>query len=132
MSATTLSSGVDPTPGRVAAPSLQGFAAAATASEGVCLASLAAIDQLEVRTRNSLYQITLLGSGEGRVLVRGGSFFPAWSEAQLSGSTLGGSFLKIGWVGCGFCMEFLNQGQRIVTTRVREIQRIESAPARVC
>ncbi len=132
MSATTLSPGVDPTPDRVAAPTLQRFAAATTATEGVCLASLAAIDQLEVRTRNSLYQITLLGGGAGRVLVLGGAFFPVWSEAQLTGSTLGGSFLKMGWVGCGFCMEFLYEGQRIVTTRVREIQRVESPSARVC
>jgi hypothetical protein len=132
MSATTLSPGIDHPTGRVAAPTLQRFAAAATASEGVCLASLAAIDQLEVRTRNSLYKITLLGGGDGRVLVLGGEFFPEWTEAHLSGSTLGGSFLKVGWVGCGFCMEFLHEGQRIVTTRAREIRKIDNTAAKVC
>lgn len=132
MSARTLSPGGAPTPGRVVAPSLERFAAAAMESEGVWLASLAAIDQLEVWTRNSLYQITLLGGGHGRVLVRGGPCFPAWSEAHLAGSTLGGSFLKMGWVGCGFCMEFLHHGQRIVTTRVREIRKIEPSPAAPC
>lgn len=131
MSATTLSPGVDPATSRVAAPTLQRFAAAATESDGVSLASLSAIDQLEVRTRNSLYKITLLGGG-GRVLVLGGAFFPVWTEAHLAGSTLGGSFLKVGWVGCGFCMEFLHEGQRIVTTRAREVRRIDPAPGQVC
>lgn len=125
MSATTLSHRVDSAVGRVAAPTLTGFATASTATDGVCLASLAAIEQLEVRTRNSLYQITLLGGSNGRVLVLGGAFFPVWTEVHLSGSTMGGSFLKMGWVGCGFCMEFLHEGQRIITTRVREIRRVE-------
>lgn len=129
MSDTTLS-GIVPATSRKAAPTLQGFAEAAIESEGVYLASLAAIDQLEVRTRNSVYKLTMLG--DGRVLVLGGAFFPVWTEAQLAGSTLGGSFLKVGWVGCGFCMEFFHAGQRIVTTRAREIRKIEPAPAQVC
>lgn len=129
MSDTTLS-GIVPAPSRQAAPSLQGFAEAAIEAEGVYLASLAAIDQLEVRTRNSVYKLTMLG--DGRVLVLGGAFFPVWTETHLAGSTLGGSFLKVGWVGCGFCMEFLHDGQRIVTTRAREIRRVEPAPSKVC
>ena len=131
MSVTTLSPGIDPSTSRVAAPTLQRFAAVATESDGVSLASLSAIDQLEVRTRNSLYRITLLDCA-GRVLVLGGAFFPVWTEAHLAGSTLGGSFLKVGWVGCGFCMEFLHEGQRIVTTRAREIRRVEPDPSRTC
>jgi hypothetical protein len=128
MSDTTLS-GIVPTPSRQAAPSLQGFAEAAIEAEGIYLASLAAIDQLEVRTRNSIYKLTMLG--DGRVLVLGGAFFPDWTEAHLAGSTLGGSFLKVGWVGCGFCMEFLHAGQRIVTTRAKEIRKIEPASSTV-
>ena len=128
MSDTTLS-GIVPGPSRQAAPSLQGFAAAAIEAAGVYLGSLAAIDQIEVRTRNSVYKLTILG--DGRVLVLGGAFFPVWTEAHLSGSTLGGSFLKVGWVGCGFCMEFLHAGQRIVTTRAKEIRKIEPASSSV-
>ena len=131
MSATTLSPRIDPSTSRVAAPTLQRFAAVATESDGVSLAALAALDQLEVRTRNSLYGITLLDCA-GRVWVLGGAFFPVWTEAHLAGSTLGGSFLKVGWVGCGFCMEFLHEGQRIVTTPAREIRRVEPDPSRTC
>ena len=125
----TTRSGIVPATSRQAAPSLQGFASAAIEADGIYLSALAAIDQLEVQTRNSIYKLTMLGGG--RVLVLGGAFFPVWTEAVLAGSTLGGSFLKIGWVGCGFCMEFLHAGQRIVTTRAREIRKIDSAEASV-
>jgi hypothetical protein len=106
-----------------AAASLEQFSAMTSAAAGVRLPSLSGLDQLEVRTRNSVYQLTILGGGE--VMVRGGSFFPEWSTVRLSGSTLGGSLLKMDWIGCGFSMEFLHQGQRIVTTRVREIRKVE-------
>lgn len=107
----------------VAALSLARFTMTAMAADGVSLRSLSRIDQLEVRTRNSVYEITVLGGGE--VMVRGGSFFPEWNAARLSGSTLGGSFLKKDWIGSGFSMEFLHNGRRIVTTRVREIRKVE-------
>ena len=108
------------------APSLKRFTTATSASDGVCLRMLPPITQLEVRTRNSTYQITMLGAG--RMMVRGGAFFPTWSEAHLCGSTLGGSMLKVDWIGCGFAMEILHHGERIVTTRVRAIRFTDAAP----
>ena len=130
MSDTTLSPRADPAPTSVAAPTLDRFGVAVEASEGVWLPSLTTIDQIEVQTRNSLYRITMLGGG--RVLVLGGAFFPVWTEAHLAGSTLGGSVLKMHWVGCGFCMEFLHEGRRIITTRVQDIRKIEPPPAAIC
>ena len=131
MSTAQRTSAIVPTCSSGSAQTLQRFLADAAASDGVTLSSLPAISQIELKTRNTLYRITLLNSS-GRVLVLGGSFFPVWSEAQLSGSTLGGSCIKLGWVGRGFCLEFLHQGRRIVTTRILEIRRIESAPSNVC
>jgi hypothetical protein len=61
------------------------------------------------------------------VLVHGGRFFPVPGEARLSGSTLGGSMLKLGWIGCGFCLELLQGGERIITTRVRGVRVIAGA-----
>jgi hypothetical protein len=130
MSDTTLSKQPDPAQTTVAAPTLGSFGAAVDTSAGVWLSSLSTIDQLEVRTRNSLYQITMLGGG--RVLVRGGAFFPDWTEAHLAGATLGGSFLKMNWVGAGFCMEFLHEGQRIITTHVKDIRTVDQPPTAVC
>jgi hypothetical protein len=106
---------------RAAGTVVERFAAAVARAEGIHLPDLAALDQLAVRTRNSLYQITLLSPVDGRVLVQGGAFFPVPREAHVSGSTLGGSLLKLQWIGCGFSLEFLYEHSRIVTTRVQEI-----------
>jgi hypothetical protein len=113
------------TPATTVGSTLHQFAAAAAASDGLSVAGLAPIAELEVRTRNTSYRITTIGCGDGRILIQGGRFFPVQCEVRLNGGTLGGSLLKIGWIGCGFCMEFMHQGQRITTTRVREIRRIE-------
>lgn len=129
MGTTTRLPPADSQPTPVAALTLERFTAAATVAEAVSLRSLSRIDRLEVRTRNSVYEIIVLGGGE--VMVHGGSFFPQWTAARLSGSTLGGSVLKMDWIGAGFSMEFLHNGQRVVTTRVREIRRVEP-PATVC
>lgn len=101
------------------AATIDRFATAVEASQGVWLSRFAARAEFEVRTRNTVYRIAVIEGG--RVRVRGGSCFPGWTEAFLAGSTLGGGLLKMAWVGRGFCMEFLHHGQRVVTTRVREI-----------
>jgi hypothetical protein len=106
------------------AATVDAFADAAARAGGVALSDLSPIEEIEVRTRNTAYRIILLARDEFRVLVHGGRFFPVPGEARLSGSTLGGSMLKLGWIGCGFCMEFSHEGRRIVTTRVREIRRV--------
>lgn len=106
---------------------LDRFAEAATAADGLRLADLAPTDVLEVRTRNTRYLISTIALHESRVVVSGGRFFPLPREAQLVGATLGGSAVKLGWIGCGFCLELLHGGERIVTTRVREIRVITGA-----
>ena len=61
---------------------------------------------LVVRTDNSVYRITIVGPYAREVLVQGGKFFPERTRACLSGSTFGGSCLKLGWVGLGLHLEF--------------------------
>src|SRR5688572_11948142 len=111
-------------PRPMVAATAERFAAVAERAFGVHLADLSPIDQLEVRTRNSLYRITVIAPHDCRVLVQGGAFFPLAQEAHLCGGTLGGSLLKLGWIGCGFCLEILHEGRRIVTTQVRELRRV--------
>jgi hypothetical protein len=109
---------------------LDGFRSAVSSASGVRLSELSVIDELEVQTRNSSYRITILDPADGRVLVQGGAFFPLTRAARLGGASLGGSMLKVGWIGCGFCIEIHCEQQRIVTTPVRAIavvQRIDSA-----
>ena len=49
------------------------------------------IDTFAVRTRNSVYEITIVLARNARVLVRGGPFFPLHG-AWLAGSSLAAAF----------------------------------------
>ena len=80
-----------------------------------------AFTTLVVRTRNLVYRITILKPHAREVLVQGGKFFPERTRACLSGSTFGGSCLKIGWVGLGLHLEFHAGEQWIITSHVRAI-----------
>ena len=55
------------------------------------------------------------------VLVQGGCYFPQETAARIDGCALGGSVLKLGWIGLGLFLEISTCGKRIVTSRVRSI-----------
>jgi hypothetical protein len=101
------------------AATLTGFTSAVSSTNGVQLRDLPPMTTLLVRTRNSEYHIVVSSGDE--VLVKGGHFFPALTEARFSGASVGGSFLKVGWIGVGLRMEILAEGRRIVTSPVYDI-----------
>jgi hypothetical protein len=107
------------------AATLAGFTTAVASTSGVHLRDLAPMTTLLVRTRNSEYRI-IVSSGDA-VLVEGGHFFPCLTEARFSGASVGGSFLKVGWIGIGLRMEILADGRRIVTSPVRDIRAPETS-----
>lgn len=78
-----------------------------------------ALDRVEVRTRNSVYDIIIGETGD--VLVKGGKFFPEYTRAVVLGSSLGGAFLKLGGIYRGFSMEIMFDGTRIVTSPVEAV-----------
>ena len=106
------------------AATLAGFTAAVATTHGVHMRDLAPMTTLHVQTRNSQYRI-IVSSGEA-VLVEGGQFFPCLTPAHVSGASVGGSFLKVGWIGVGLRMEILVERRRIVTSPVLDIS---TAPA---
>jgi hypothetical protein len=91
-------------------------------SEGVQVATLPDMSEIVVRTRNSTYEITIIDGISREILIRGGKFFPQRTAARLCGSSLRGSFLKLGGVYAGFSMEILFEGQTIVTTSVHSLR----------
>ncbi len=100
---------------------LDGFVEAVSQTKGVGLADVDTFSTLVVRTRNSVYHITILRPWAREVLVQGGEFFTARTRACLNGSSFGGSCLKLGWVGIGSHMEFHADDQWIITSHVRSI-----------
>lgn len=109
------------------AATLDGFLSASSAVDGVVLRDLEPLTTLLVRTCHSRYRIVI--SQNTAVFVQGGRFFPEMTGARLEGSSFGGSFLKMGWIGVGLRMEIWSGGQRIVTSPVRAIDREPYAPA---
>ena len=88
---------------------------------GVQIDRMADLQRVHVRTRNSLYEITVIDGHGGDILLRGGKFFPELTEAHLVGATLGGSLCKMRGIYCGFRMEICHKGQRFTTSNVQSI-----------
>jgi hypothetical protein len=99
---------------------LDGFVADAAGTPGVHLRDIEPLTTLTVYTRNSRYRI--LVSRDTSVIVQGGQFFPDPTPGRVDGSGFGGSLLRVGWIGIGLRMEIFADGQRIITSPVRDIR----------
>lgn len=91
-------------------------------AQGLQLGTLPDFAEIHVQTLNTLYEITVIDGPAREVMIRGGKFFPSRTAARLVGSSLRGSFLKIGGIYAGFSMEILAGGTSIVTTAVQSIR----------
>jgi hypothetical protein len=88
---------------------------------GVQVEALGDLTEIRVQTRNSVYEITVIDGSSREILVRGGQFFPERTPARLAGSSMGGSFLKIGGIYVGFHMEIVDDNRTIITSCVQTI-----------
>lgn len=96
-------------------------------SNGVLISRMAAFDRLTIRTRHSTYELIIVAPETAEVLVRGGAFFPDFTRARVAGSSLGGSFLKLHGIYPGFRMELSDGARMIVTSPVRQVEKIKEA-----
>jgi hypothetical protein len=106
---------------------LDGFAGTVAVSEGMNLADTMPLTALIVKTVNSVYRLIILRS-PNLVMVQGGKYFSAPTTACVAGSTLGGSCLKMAWIGCGFSMEIYGPQGRVVTSPVCAIYELQQCP----
>jgi hypothetical protein len=104
-------------------------------NDGLELLRLSELDELSVRTRNSVYRIVAIVPVRGEVMVQGGRFFPELTRARLSGCSLGGAFLKQGGIYVGFRMEIQRGPEKnvtnatIVTSHVQSIEIVSGGRA---
>ena len=94
-------------------------------TDGVQVDSLRDLDVLFVRTMNTVYHITVITARTGEAIVRGGKYFPEPTRAVILGSSLGGAFLKLRGIYCGFALEVYAIGTRIVTSSVQSVHFVE-------
>ena len=92
-------------------------------THGVQIDSLQVLDRVFARTANSLYELTVVNPSNGEVLVRGGEYFLEAVIARVAGSSLGGSFLKVGGIYEGFQLELVDGDSTVITGRVQKITR---------
>jgi hypothetical protein len=87
-------------------------------ADGVQLNMLEDMQRLVVRTYYSVYEIFVRSGATGDVLVRGGRFFQEFTDVKLTGSSLGGSFLKQFGIYVGLRLEFFVDGETVLTSPV--------------
>lgn len=89
--------------------------------QGIDVHKLKAGTVLLVVTQNSLYKIIKGERDQYDVTIQGGKHFREAGPANFSGSSFGGSMMKIGWIGFGMFMEFYSFGHkaRYKTTAVQ-------------
>ena len=103
-------------------------------ADGVQLDCLEHMQRLLVRTHQHMYEIFVRCGATGDVLVRGGRFFQEFTEARLTGSSLGGGFLKQYGIYVGLRIEFNIEGETVVTApifsiEVQSLDTLDSSPA---
>ena len=101
------------------AATLDGFVDDLADARGIYLRDVEPMTMLTIRTCNSQYRVIV--SSDTSVIVQGGQFFPDATPGRIDGSGFGGSLLKVGWIGIGLRMEIFADGQRIITSPVRDI-----------
>jgi hypothetical protein len=91
---------------------------------GVQLNGLPQGAELEVETQNRRY--TIINRGEGFAFISGHpKYCPHPVEVQISGSTWGGSMIKMKFIGRGMRLEFNHPSYRtITTTKILEIRAV--------
>lgn len=79
--------------------------------------------RINVYTQNSLYDITVIDSAKKEILIKGtGRYFNKPTRAFLSGSTYGGSVIKMGWIGLDMNMEVFAEGRSVTMSPTRRFE----------
>jgi hypothetical protein len=81
------------------------------------------LEWITVKTQRSTYDIVVLSGESGAVAVRGGAFLPQFRPATFVGSLSRGIATDLGAVVVGLNLEFVVDGQSIITSPVQSFSR---------
>ena len=79
------------------------------------------MQRIVLRTHQHAYEIFVRCGATGDVLVRGGRLFQEFTEAKVTGSSLGSSFLKQFGIYVGMRVEFNVDGETLLTAPIFNI-----------
>jgi hypothetical protein len=83
--------------------------------------SIAARETIVVNTRSSVYELIVLRSLDGEVLVCGGGYFPAFRQVLFIGSTFDGGSLAPRMIEVGGRMQFICDDRLVTTSAVQSV-----------
>jgi hypothetical protein len=97
-----------------------------TRAKSIALDSCEPLETVNVKTRQSAYEMIVVSGSNGEVLLRGGRHFPEFRRAVLAGATAGGSALRLRTIEVGLRMELHAGGHVYFTSPVESFSRVGS------
>ena len=96
----------------------------ATSHEAIRLESCCDLDWILVTTRGSQYELVVIDPYRGDVMIRGGRFFPEFRRAIVTGSTFGGSVVRLRTICVGLRLELQVHGKSVLTSQINAASRL--------
>ncbi len=87
-------------------------------NQGVNIHKLKAGTKIIVTTKNSTYTLEVT-KNKGEIWAQGGKKLPERQKVYFTGSTFGGSMIKLGWIGLAMYMEMHFNNKILKTSSVR-------------
>ena len=88
----------------------------------VAVPLLLAGTMVTVRTRNTLYRLTVLDGPARQISICGGRLFPHNTDVQLLGALDGDEGLKGGWIVEGLQLELMTSAGPVITSVVEAVE----------
>ena len=103
-------------------------------TRGILIKDIPANTVLQIDVNDAIFTVLVVNPAERKIQIQGSQYIPELTDAIMSGSTFGGSFLKEGWIGIGMCLEILIPGReppRLTTSMVQKISIVTNGTATV-
>jgi hypothetical protein len=77
---------------------------------------------VSVRTRNTLYRLTVVDGPARKISIRGGRLFPNGADVQLLGAVDGDDSVKDGWIVEGLQLQLITTAGPVITSVVESVE----------
>ena len=117
-----------------AAADLSRFDDVVQGTGGVFIKDIPANTILQIDVADAVFTVLVVDPAGRKIRIQGSQYIPELTDAIMSGSTFGGSFLKEWWIGIGMCLEILIPGReppRLTTSMVQKISIVTNGTATV-
>jgi hypothetical protein len=84
--------------------------------------------RINVRTRNTLYRLTVVDGPARKISVMGGRLFPCSTDVTLLGAVDGDEAVKFGWIVEGLQLQLLTPDGPVIASAVESVE-VDADPA---